>query len=70
LIIFGNRALKRKFRQKREVKGEWRKQHKEELHNFNSSPDTKPVSVIMRLAGHVTSMKKMRDTYKIFVGET
>jgi hypothetical protein len=34
--LFENRVQKRRFGPKRdEVKGEWRKLHSEELHNFN-----------------------------------
>jgi hypothetical protein len=40
LRVFENRVLRRIFGPKRdEVKGEWRKLHNEELHNFYSSPD-------------------------------
>jgi hypothetical protein len=35
------RVLRRKYEVKRdEVKGDWRKQHNEELHNLYSSPRT------------------------------
>jgi hypothetical protein len=38
--VFENRVLRRIFGQKRdEVTGDWRKLHKEELHNLYSSPD-------------------------------
>jgi hypothetical protein len=39
LRVFENRVLRRIFGPKRdEVTGDWRKLHKEELHNFYSSP--------------------------------
>jgi hypothetical protein len=38
--VFENRVLRRIFGPKRdEVTGEWRKLHREELHNLYSSPD-------------------------------
>jgi len=38
--LFENRALRRKFGPKRvEVRGEWRKLHKEELNDLYSSPN-------------------------------
>jgi hypothetical protein len=41
LKVFQNRVLRRIFGAKRdEVTGGWRKLHKEELHNLNSSPST------------------------------
>jgi hypothetical protein len=37
--MFENRVLRRIFgAKKEEVTGEWRKLHKEELHNFHSTP--------------------------------
>jgi hypothetical protein len=37
--VLGNRGLRRIFGPKREVKGDWRKLHNEELHNLYSSPN-------------------------------
>jgi hypothetical protein len=40
LRLFENRALRRIFGPKgEEVAGGWRRLHKEELHNFNASPN-------------------------------
>jgi hypothetical protein len=41
LRLFGNRVLRIIFGLKKdEITGEWRKLHKEELHNLYSSPNT------------------------------
>jgi hypothetical protein len=63
LRVFENRVLRRISEPKRdEVTGEWRKLHKEELHNLYSSPDIiKQVkSRRMRWAGHVARMGEER----------
>jgi hypothetical protein len=36
--VFQNRVLRRIFGSKREVAGDWRRLHNEELHKFHSSP--------------------------------
>jgi hypothetical protein len=59
LRVFENRVLRRIFGPKRkDVTGDWRKLHNEELHNLCSSPNiirmTK--SRRMRWAGHVPRM--------------
>jgi hypothetical protein len=63
-MTFEKRALRRIFGRKREVTGEWRKQHNEELHNLYSSPHVKSIRVrvltVMRSGGHVASMKEIR----------
>jgi hypothetical protein len=54
--VFENRVLRRIFRSKRdEVMEDWRKLHKEELHNLYSSSSmiTMIKSRRMRWAGHV-----------------
>jgi hypothetical protein len=61
--VFENRVL-RIFGPKRdEVTGDWRKLHKEELHNFYSSPNIikmiKPMR--MRWARHVARMGGRRE---------
>jgi hypothetical protein len=59
LRVFGNRVLRRIFGPKRnEVTGEWRKLHKEELHDLYSSPSIIRIikSRKMRWAGHVARM--------------
>jgi hypothetical protein len=54
-----------------EVKGDWRKLHYEELHNFHSSPNiTRMIkSRRMRWAGHVARMGEKRNACRIFVGK-
>jgi hypothetical protein len=67
-----NRVLRRIFRPKRdEVTGGWRKLHKEELHNFYSSPSIIRMikSRKMRLAGHVVRVGEKRNAYRILVGK-
>jgi hypothetical protein len=56
LRVFENRVLSKIFGPKRgEVTGEWRKLHKEELRDLNSSPSIIRIikSRMMRWAGHV-----------------
>jgi hypothetical protein len=70
--VFENRVLRNIFGPKRdEVTGEWRKLHKEEVHNLYSSPDiTRQVkSRRMRWAGHVARMGEERKVYKVLVGK-
>jgi hypothetical protein len=72
LRVFENRVLRRIFRPKRyEVTGDWRKQHKEELHYLYSSPNIIRMinSRRMRWAGHVARMGETRKTYRILVGK-
>jgi hypothetical protein len=46
--VFENRVLRRIFRQKRdEVTGEWRKLHKEEIHDLYSSPSIIRIIIII-----------------------
>jgi hypothetical protein len=59
LGVFENRVLRRVFGPKRdEVTGDWRKLHKEELHDLYSSPSIIRImkSRRMRWAGHVARM--------------
>jgi hypothetical protein len=65
-------VLRRIFGTKRdEVRGGWRKLHKEELHNLYSSPSIIRMikSRRMRWAGHVTRMGEKRNAYRILVGK-
>jgi hypothetical protein len=69
--LFENRVLRRIIVPKRdEVKGGWRKLHKEELHNLYSSPHIIRMikSRRMRWAGHVTRMGEKMNAYRILVG--
>jgi hypothetical protein len=55
--VFENRELRRIFGPRRdEVTGDWRKLHKEELHNLYSSRNRMVKSRRMRWAGHVAIM--------------
>jgi hypothetical protein len=70
--VFENRVLRRIFGPKRdEVKGGWRKLHKEELHNLYFSPNiiTTIKSRTMKWTGHVAGMGEKRDAYWILVGK-
>jgi hypothetical protein len=61
--VFENRVLRRIFGTKRDdVMGDWRKLHKEELHNLYSSPNIIRMfkSKRMRWAGHVARMGETR----------
>jgi hypothetical protein len=51
--------------------GEWRKLHKEELHNLYSSPDIiRQIKLKrMRLAGHVARVGAERKVYRVLVGK-
>jgi hypothetical protein len=72
LRVFENRVLTRIFGPKGdEVTGEWRKLHREELHNLYSSPDIirQVKSRRMRWAGHVARMGEERKVYKVWVGK-
>ena len=55
---------------RKEVTGEWRKLHKDELIDLYSSPNTLRVitSRIMRWAGHVASKGESRGAYRVLVG--
>jgi hypothetical protein len=60
-----NRALRRKFRPKREEAMEyWRRLHNEELHNLYASSNIIRVikSRRMRWAGHVPNIGEIRST--------
>jgi hypothetical protein len=72
MFVFENRVLRRLFGPKRdEVKGEWRKLHKGELHKLYSSPDIfrQIKSRRKRWAGHVARMGEGRNTYRVLVGK-
>jgi hypothetical protein len=61
-------VLGRVFRPKTgKIIGQWRKLHNEELHNLYSSPNIIRIikSRRMRWAGHVASIVKKRNTYRI-----
>jgi hypothetical protein len=56
-----NRVLRRLFGPKKdEVTGEWKKLHKEELHNLYSSPNIIRQIKSMRWAGHMARKREER----------
>jgi len=72
LRVFEKMVLRRIFGPRRdEVRGEWRRLHKEELNELYSSPNIVRVikSRRMRLAGHVARMGEERRVYRILVGK-
>jgi hypothetical protein len=69
--VFKNSVLRRIFVPKRqEVTGGWRRLH-EEVRNLYASPNIIRVIKSRRMgrAGHVVSMGKRRNAYKILVGK-
>jgi hypothetical protein len=65
-----NTMLRRIFRSKRnEVTGEWRKLHKEELHDLYSSPSTIRIfkSIRIRWAVHVVRMREKGNVNRLLV---
>jgi hypothetical protein len=73
LKVFENRVPRRIFGPKRDkVTGEWRKLHSGEPHNLCSSPHIirQIKSRRMRWAGHVASMGKGGNMYRVLVGKT
>jgi hypothetical protein len=69
--VFKNRVLRRIFGPNREVMGDWRKLHNEELHNLYSSPNIIRMikSRRMRWAVHVVRIGEKRNAYMILVGK-
>jgi hypothetical protein len=54
-----------------EETGDWRKLHKEELHNLYASPSINRMikSRRVRLVEHVAWIREKRNAYRIFVGK-
>jgi hypothetical protein len=72
LRVFKNRVLRRIFGPRRdEVRGDWSKLHKDELHNLYSSPNIIRMikSRRMRWALGVARMGETRNAYRILVGK-
>jgi hypothetical protein len=69
--VFENRVLRRIFGPKRDVTGDWRKLHNEELHNLYSSPNIIRMikSRRVRRAGHVARMGETKNAYRILMGK-
>ena len=70
LWVFENRILRRIFGPKRDVNGEWRRLHNEELYSLSRSLNTVRVikSRRLRWVGHIARMEEGRSTYKILTG--
>jgi len=71
LRVFENMVLRRIFGPKREVTGESRKLHKEELNDLYSLPNIVQVIKLrrMRWAGHVARMSERRGVSRVLVGK-
>lgn len=72
LKICGKRVQSKIFGLKREeVSEEWRKLHKEELHDLSCSQDVIRVikSMRTRWLGHVAHMTEKRNGYLVLVGK-
>ena len=70
--IFENRVMRKMFTAKRkEVAGEWRRLHNEELYILCPSPIVIRVITSRRLrwAGHVARMGEKRDANRVLVGK-
>jgi hypothetical protein len=69
--VFENRVLRRIFGSKRdEVTGEWRKVHKQKLHDLTARPILCGYkSRRMRWAGHVARMGTESGAYRVLVGK-
>ena len=72
LRVFENRVLWRIFRPRgKELTGEWRRLHNEELNDLHSSPNIVRVikSRRMRFPEHVGRMEQMRGAYRVLAGK-
>jgi hypothetical protein len=70
LRVFENRVLRRIFGPKKEVTGQRRKLHNEELHDLFSSPNIIRMIKSRRIkwAGHVAQKEKKRNAYRPLMG--
>ena len=67
--MFDSRVLRKIFGLKwDEVRGEWRRLHKQELYDLYSTPNTIRVIKSRRWAGHVARMGDRRGTERVLVG--
>ena len=71
LKIFENRVLRRTSGSKREeVRGEWRRLHKEELYALYSSPNNiRVIKSRLGWAEHVARTGHKRGVYRVLVGK-
>jgi hypothetical protein len=69
--VFKNRVLRRILGPKRdEVRREWSRLHKEELHDLYASPnDTGAIKLRIRWAGYADRMWEMRGACRVLVGK-
>jgi hypothetical protein len=69
--VFENRALRSLFEPKKDVTGEWRKLHNEELRDLYSSPSIIRIIKLrrMRWAGHVARMGDKRNACRLLMGK-
>ena len=69
--MFKNRVVRKTFGPVREdVIGDWRKLHREELHDLYLSPDIIWMirSRMMRRVAYVSCMGEKRNAYRVWVG--
>ena len=71
LWVFENRILRRIFGSRRDVNGEWRRLHNEEINSLYRSPNIVRVikSRKSRWSGHVARMEEGRSVFKILTGK-
>jgi hypothetical protein len=69
LRVCKNKVLRKIYGPKREVGGDWRRLHNEELHNFYASPDVVRVMKSRKMI-RVAHLSSMRNSYKNFGWQT
>jgi hypothetical protein len=71
LRVFENRVLRRIFGPKKDVTGEWRKLHNEELHDLYASASIIRITKSRRMkwAGNVAPMGEKQNAYRLLVGK-
>ena len=72
LRVFANAVVRKIFGPKRgELRGGWRRLHKEEHYDLYCSPNIIRLikSRRMRWAGHVAGKRERRDAYRVLVGK-
>ena len=70
-MVFENRVMRRIFRPRKEVTGEWRKLHNEEFNDLYSSPNIFRVIKSRRMGwtDHVERIRERRGAYRVLVGK-
>ena len=71
LMVFENRIPRPKFGPKRDMNGEWRRLHNEELHSFYRLPNVVRVIKTKRLrwTGPLPRIEEGRSAFKILTGK-